>query len=232
MIMLNLTYIFYSIFILYISYQLNNYELSNYDFITYLLYINVGLLIVYYIIKYIINVIQAFYRYKMEELEIVYDIKTYNYDVVESVSNITDIINILNKNVLFSNLYNFIFECKLRHLPKYTNIKDLSKIPKSLTNGNKMEDVDRYMYSVLLTITNKAKETKNLSFEYFLECLEIDISQPLNKYEGTELINKIENEYFQFLCFHDKLNELNCYIYKHDYPDKCIPNLKNNRFYI
>ena len=120
----------------------------------------------------------------------------------------------------------------MRHLPKYTNYKDLSTIQKVLTNGKKMEDIDRYIYSVLLTSINKAKETKNLSFEFFLECVEINISHPLNKYEGTKMINIIENEYFQFLCFHDKLNELNCYIYKHDYPDKCTPNLKNNRFYI
>jgi hypothetical protein len=42
----------------------------------------------------------------------------------------------------------------------------------------------------------------------------------------------IENEYFQFLCFHDKLNELNCYIYEYDYSDKRVPYLKNDRFYI
>ena len=214
-------------------------------------FINLILLTIYYtikliviIIKFLFQVLIAYYRYKMEELDQIYDDDDYD-TTIESVSNITDIINILNKNILFTNLYNFIFEYKLRHLPKYTNYKDLSIIPKMLTNGKKLEDIDRYIYSVLLTSTNKAKETKNLSFEYFLECVEINISHPLNKYkgtnminiieteyEGTNMINMIENEYFQFLCFHDKLNELNCYVYKYDNYDTSVPYLKNNRFYL
>lgn len=192
------------------------------------------LLTIYYLVKLIIIIIKflfqvliAYYRYKMEELELVYDVKTYDnnetseIDIVESVSNITYIINILNKDILFANLYKFILEYKLRHLPIYTNKQDLSTIPYILTNGKKMEDIDRYIYSVLLTITTKAKENENLSFEYFLECLEIEVN--------NDLFN-IEKEYFQFICFHDKLNEFNCFVY--EYSDtKPLPYLKNNRFY-
>lgn len=235
--MMNFSYIYSSIIIIgLICTYIFQLELAELDLFNVFITFGVSyiiLLIIYYIVKLIIIIIKflfqvliAYYRYKMEELELAYDNsetnEISNMDIVESVSNITDIINILNKDILFANLYKFILEYKLRHLPRYTNKQDLSTIPYVLTNDKKMEDIDRYIYSILLTITNKAKENKDLSFEYFLECLEIEVND--------DLFN-IKKEYFQFICFYDKLNELNCFVY--EYSDKKpLPYLKNDRFYI
>ena len=157
------------------------------NIISILLYYIVKLMII--IINFLVQLLKAYYIYKMEELEQYYD--NDNYDTndtnIMNVNNISDIINIINEDILFTNLYTFIYKRIFRHLVKYTNDKDLATIPKFLKNGKQMKDIDRYIYSVLLTTAKNAKENKDLSFEYFLACIGlIELMEDYSEYADVK----------------------------------------------
>ncbi len=105
----------------------------------------------------------------------------------------------INKdNIMFKYLYTSIYKYNYKNLTLLINSKSLDKIPKILKNELCLTEIDRYVYAIIMRLTNIALK-KGTDFKYFIYALEL-----LNLNIGTDIYisrnkKQIMKEYEEFI---------------------------------
>ena len=119
------------------------------------------------------------------------------------------------KDIMFKYLYIAIYKYNYKNLTLY-NLKSLDKIPKILKNDFCLTEIDRYVYAIIMRLTNIALK-KGTDIKYFLNAVEL-----FNLNIGTDIFisknkKQIMKEYDYFIKNRKNLYNMSLYsIYNKD----------------